>query len=171
MRQRCETIRAPVRCPFVVIARREPRQRLSQFFGKCRPGLRAGESDVAFECERRKALPLGPRASVQFRDVTHSSRGASHEVGGAKPVGSCIRRVPKLSDCLGADDERTRGGAENPLDAVAVAALRDALDQSLRLELAQVIAKPLPRRPELARQARCGVGLRQVLEQLSAGSM
>lgn len=171
MRQRCEAIRAPVRCTLVVVARRKPRQRLSQFFGERRPGLRTGESDVAFECDRREPLSLGPRAGVEGRDVAHGSRGAPHEVNGAKPIGGCVAGVPELSDCLGADDERTRSCPDDPFDAVTVAALRDTLHQPLGLELSQVVAQSLARRPELASQSRCRIGLRQVLEQLSAGAV
>lgn len=171
MRQRCEAIRSPVRCTLVVVACREPRQCLCQFFRERCSGFRAGESDVAFECDCREAFPLGLRARVERCHMAHRSRGTSHEIGSAKSIAGCVGGVPELSDGLRANDEGACCGADNPFHAVAVAALGDTLHEAFGLELPQVVAQPLTRRPELASQSRCRVRLRQMLEQLSAGAV
>src|SRR3954469_2993523 len=150
----------------VVVLGGEVGDGVGQLAGELRPLFRVGEPHVGVERKGGDALAFGSGLRLERADVADDPSGGGQQVGAAEPIRRGLGAGAEHTERFGADDERPGGGAEHPLEAVALPPLFHQCDQACILEGTQVIVEPRARKPESPRQPGSGVGLCEMGEEL-----
>jgi hypothetical protein len=156
---------------FIVILRGQRRDCVCELL--CERGARtgSGESDLCIDGEGGQPLVVTSGAMIERRDVAERSRCGGDQVGRAESIARGIVAGSEQAERFGTDDEGFRGRAQDSLDAVALAAFFDQLDEAFALEFPQVVIDALPGHAQLARQTGGGVRVRKMSKELAATAL
>src|SRR5262245_57080252 len=153
---------------FIVILGSQRRDRARELLCERRARARGGESDLCVHGEGGQPFVVASGAMIERRDVTERSRRGGDQIGRAESIARGIVAGTEQAERFGTDDERFRGGAQDALDAVALAAFFDELDEAFALELLEVVVDALPGHAQLARQPGGGIRFGKVTKELAA---
>src|SRR5262245_30257817 len=167
-----EKTKAPAaRGVFIVILRSQRRDRVRELL--CERGARArgGEPDLGIDGEGGQPFVVAFGTMIERRDVTERSRRGCDQVGRAESIAWGIVAGTEQAKRFGTDDESLRGRAQDALDAVALAAFFDELDEAFAFEFLEVVVDALPGHAQFARQSGGGIRFGQVTKELAAAAL
>ena len=156
-----EAVPAPARRRLVLVLGDERGDRLAQLGGEAGAVGGRGERDLAVDRERGEPLASGRRALDELADLPHHPPGEREEPAGRPLIGRPVGIRRDRGQRGGRDHVRRGRRSEHALDAVALPALLDELDEPVALERPQVVVRLLARQPRLVGERARGARLRE----------
>jgi len=144
---------ASARRGLVVVLGGEPRDLSRKLLGEGSTIGGRGETNFSLESERGEALAGVVRPLAQARYLAKGTRGDRDNVRRGEAIRRFRGALRERSECFGRHEIGTPRCANDALDAVADLLFFDQLDESLLLELFQMVADLLPGHVEPARDA------------------
>lgn len=132
----------------VVVLRHQRGECVGELVGERTLLLARPESHLAFERQRRKLPPHRPRAFPQFADIPDRAARRGDEIGTRESVADRTGFHPHNAKRARPHDVERGRRLQQLLDVVAAPTLAHRPQELRPLELADVVADPLPRQPQ-----------------------